>query len=104
MTRFVLPHLLPAGFHVRDVQGIGVRLSHLAQKAPALKWLAVGMLIMACAILFMHRNSLWNHELSSLSPISATDMASDARLLADMAAPAVRYVIVVSGEKLGRAP
>lgn len=98
MTRFVLPHLLPAGFHVRDVQGIGLRLSHLAQRAPALKWLAVVMLIMACAILFMHRNSLWNHELSSLSPVSAADMAMDARLRADMGAPDVRYVVVVSGE------
>src|SRR3546814_346064 len=56
------------------------------------------MLSMACAFLFMHRNSLWNHELSSLSPISATDMALDARLRADMGAPDVRYVVVVSGE------
>jgi predicted exporter len=46
----------------------------------------------------MKRNDLWNHELSSLSPVSATNLALDARLRADMGAPDVRYVVVVSGE------
>ena len=98
MTRFVLPHLLPAGFHVRDVQSIGLRLSQLAKRAPAMKWVAIAMLITSCAILYMQRSSIWNHELSSLSPVSAAEMALDARLRADMGAPDVRYVVVVSGE------
>ncbi|HYD32980.1 MAG TPA: MMPL family transporter, partial [Methylophilaceae bacterium] len=97
MTRFVLPHLLPAGFHVRDVQSIGLRLSHLAKRAPTFKWVAIAILITACAILYMHRSDIWNHELSSLSPVSAADMALDARLRADMGAPDVRFVVVVSG-------
>ncbi|HZV63271.1 MAG TPA: MMPL family transporter [Methylophilaceae bacterium] len=98
MTRFVLPHLLPAGFHVRDVNTIGLRLSHLAQRAPSMRWIAIAMLITACVILYIHRSNIWNHELSSLSPVSAADLALDARLRADMGAPDVRYVVVVSGE------
>jgi predicted exporter len=98
MTRFVLPHLLPHGFHVRDTQSIGLRLSHLAQRAPALKWAAVAMLITSCVILYMHRSNLWNHELSSLSPVSAADLALDARLRSDMGAPDARYIVVVSAE------
>src|SRR5690606_12812261 len=97
MTRFVLPHLLPADFHIRDVTSIGLGLSRLAHKAPALKWVVVAVLAAACAVLYMSRANLWNHELASLSPISAESQALDARLRASMGAPDVRYVVVVSG-------
>jgi predicted exporter len=97
MTRFVLPHLLSADFHIRDVSGIGTSLSHLAQRAPALKSAVAALLIASCAILYMHRDNLWNHELASLSPVSAASQALDARLRASMGAPDVRYVVVASG-------
>lgn len=97
MTRFVLPHLLPADFRIRDVKGIGLSLSRLAQRAPILRWGIAGLLIAACAILFIQRTNLWNHELAALSPVSAASQALDARLRADMGAPDVRYVVVVSG-------
>lgn len=97
MTRFVLPHLLPVGFHIRDVTGIGTRLSHLAQRAPILKGGVAVLLLASCVILFIHRNNLWNHELASLSPVSPASQALDARLRASMGAPDVRYVVVASG-------
>lgn len=97
MTRFVLPHLLPADFRIRDVKGIGLSLSRLAQRAPILRWGVAVLLIAACAILYIHRTNLWNHELAALSPVSAASQALDARLRANMGAPDVRYVVVVSG-------
>lgn len=96
VTRFVLPHLLPENFRVRDVSAIGKRLAALARRAPALRLPLIVLALAACAIVFQHRATLWNPELSSLSPVSAADQAIDARLRADMGAPDVRSMVVVS--------
>jgi len=97
VTRFVLPHLLPEKFRIRDVAPIGVGLSRLAQRAAALRWPAAILLLVACAILIQNRGSLLNDQISSLSPVSQADVALDERLRADMGAPDVRYLVVVSG-------
>jgi predicted exporter len=98
VTRFVLPHLLPTNFHIHDVSAIGLILSRLGQRAAALRWVAAILLLMACAILVQHRASLWNDKISSLSPVSEADVALDESLRADMGAPDVRYLVVISGE------
>jgi len=97
VTRFVLPHLLPANFRIHDVSAIGLVLVRLVQRAAALRWAAVILLLAACAILALHRDSLWDDRISSLSPVSQADVALDTSLRADMGAPDVRYVVVVSG-------
>ncbi|BBP04381.1 membrane protein [Sulfuriferula plumbiphila] len=97
VTRFVLPHLLPVNFRIHDVSAIGVGLSRLVQRAAALRGPAAILLLVACAVLFAHRNSLWDDKISSLSPVSQADVALDASLRADMGAPDVRYLVVVSG-------
>ena len=55
------------------------------------------MLLAACAIVVDHRASLWNDKIASLSPVSQADVELDTRLRADMGAPDVRYLVVVSG-------
>ena len=97
VTRFVLPHLLPATFHIHDVTAIGRVLAHLTQRAAALRWPAAILLLAACAILVGNRASLFNDKISALSPVSQADVALDERLRADMGAPDVRYLVVVSG-------
>ncbi len=97
VTRFVLPHLLPANFRIHDVSAVGLALSHLVQRAAALRWPAAILLLAACAILVEHRASLWNDKISSLSPVSQADVALDTKLRADMGAPDVRYLVVVTG-------
>lgn len=96
VTRFVLPHLLPSNFCIHDVSTIGTSLTHLVKHATALRWPATILLLLACAILVDHRTSLWNDNISSLSPVSQADIALDASLRADMGAPDVRYLVVVS--------
>ncbi len=98
MTRYVLPHLLPADFHIRDVSAVGLKLTRLAQHAAKLRWGAMLLLVLACTILYTQRDDLWDHELAALSPVSAADQALDARLRAGMGAPDVRYMVVVSGD------
>jgi predicted exporter len=97
VTRFVLPHLLPEKFRIHDVSHIGEILSREVQRAAKLRWLAAFVLLAACTILTEHRDNLWNDKISSLSPVSASDVALDERLRADMGAPDVRYLVVVSG-------
>lgn len=97
VTRFVLPHLLSENFHIRDVSATGVVLSRLLRRAVALRRAAAMLLLVACAILVWHRADLWNDKISSLSPVSRTEVELDAKLRADAGAPDVRYLVVVSG-------
>ena len=97
VTRFVLPYLLPAKFRIHDVSAIGAVLTRWVQRAAALRWVAAAVVLAACAVLVQNRASLQNDKISSLSPVSQADVALDARLRADMGAPDVRYLVVVSG-------
>jgi len=96
VTRFVMPLLLPAGFRVRDVSALGERLSVWVRFAPRLKWAVLALMLLACVPLAIHRDKLWNHELSGLSPISLADQMQDTALRADLGAPDVRYLVVIS--------
>ena len=98
VTRFVLPHLMPENFRIHDVSVIGRMLSRQTMFATRLRGPAIMLLLLACIILFMHRNDLWNEKISSLSPVSQSDVALDAELRADIGAPDVRYMVVVSGK------
>lgn len=97
VTRFVLPHLLPENFQIRDVSATGLLLSRLLLRAAALRRAAILLLLVACAILVWHRAGLWNDRISSLSPVSRSEVELDAKLRADAGAPDVRYLVVVSG-------
>lgn len=97
MTRFVLPHLLPADFRIRDVSAAGGALARLSQEASRLRWIALLLLAVSCIVLYQHRDNLWNRELAALSPVSAADQALDTRLRAAMGAPDARYLVVVGG-------
>jgi len=51
----------------------------------------------AVVVLVLHRDTLWDDSISSLSPVSKADVALDTRLRADMGAADVRYLVVASG-------
>ena len=97
VTRFVLPHLLPENFRIHDVSSVGQVLSRWVQRATRLRWLAAALLLGSVAVLAIKHDRLWNNTIASLSPVSQADVALDARLRADMGAPDVRYLVVVSG-------
>ncbi|CAG9170651.1 hypothetical protein LMG23992_01693 [Cupriavidus laharis] len=97
VTRFVLPHLVPSTLHLRDVTPLGTRLAALVARAGRLRWLVAVVALAACAVLWVRHDSLWGRELSALSPVPAADQALDAALRADLGAPDVRYLVVLSG-------
>lgn len=98
VTRFVLPHLHRRAVAVRDLSRLGARLAAAERLAPRLRWPLAALLIGAVATLALHRGQLWSHSLSALSPVPASSQALDAALRSDVAAPDVRYLVVVSGE------
>ncbi|MHB8746899.1 MAG: MMPL family transporter [Gammaproteobacteria bacterium] len=97
VTRYVLPQLLPTNFCIHDVATIGIILSRLVQRAATLRWPAAILLLAASAILVEHRAHLWNDQIAALSPVSQADVSLDTKLRADIGAPDVRYLVLVSG-------
>jgi predicted exporter len=97
VTRFVLPWWLPRNFAIRDVTPLGRAVAALLRRVTAPRVVLGVVPVIAILILYVHRDSLWNRELSALSPVSAEDQALDGDLRADIGAPDVRYLIVASG-------
>jgi predicted exporter len=98
VTRYVLPHLLPGNFRIHDISGTGRVLQRLVARAALLRWPAILLVMACCAALLQNRNTLFNENISSLSPVSVADVALDASLRGDMGAPDVRYVVVITGK------
>jgi predicted exporter len=102
VTRYVLPALLPSNFAIRDVTPFGNRIAGLLQRmrrigrAATVLWSAAWVLL-AIAVLYHDRASLWNRELSALSPVSVEEQNYDAKLRADLGAADVRELVIVSG-------
>ncbi|SAK47863.1 exporter-like protein [Caballeronia pedi] len=96
VTRFVLPHLLPQNFVIRDVSRLGNVLTRVAAHASRLRVALAVLLLAAVAALLMQRHGLWSQELSALSPVPKASQDLDERLRADVGAPDVRYLVVVS--------
>jgi predicted exporter len=105
VTRHVLPALLPADFAIRDVAPLGVRVAAVLQPFRRLRGLnvvalGVAVALTALLVLYRHEATLWNRELSALSPISIEDQNMDARLRGDLGAADVRNLVVVAGATL----
>jgi predicted exporter len=92
----VLPELLPRDFRIRDLTAIGHAASRLLQRASggrvALMLVAIG----AAVVVGVYHHRFWSHDLAALSPVPLAAQQRDARLRADLGAPDVRYLVVVS--------
>ncbi len=98
VTRFVLPHLLPRGFAVRDLSLIGQRLTRTVARLRRLRWVLVVLVVVACSVLLLQRQHLWNTRLSALSPLSPASLALDKQLRSQIGAPDSADLVVVSGD------
>jgi predicted exporter len=102
VTRFLLPALLPANFSIRNVTPLGMRVTGLLRRAQGVKRAvllscAAALAVLALTLLYFDRTTLWNRELSALSPVSADEQRYDANLRADLGAADVRDLVIVSG-------
>ena len=97
VTRFVLPGLVPARLELGPLLRIGSALSALTTRSGAARPLLWLVPLAAGAVLYAHRDRLWNHELAALSPVPAEAQALDGALRADLGAPDVRTLVVLEG-------
>ncbi|HJS90426.1 MAG TPA: MMPL family transporter, partial [Steroidobacteraceae bacterium] len=95
-TRFVLPQLLPRGFAIRDLTPLGAAAARALSRASAERWWLAAVAIAAAVVLGLNRDRLLSHDLSALSPVPAAAQQLDGQLRADLGAPDVRYLVVVS--------
>ncbi len=105
VTRFVLPELLPGDIAIRDITPWGSRLEHLLRPVRRMSGAALwGMALAAAGIaalmLYQQRDTLWNRELSSLSPIPLSDQRYDAKLRGDLGQASALDLVVISGPDL----
>ncbi|WP_295385384.1 MMPL family transporter [uncultured Thiodictyon sp.] len=96
VTRFVLPILLPRDLRVRDVTAFGRRLQAGVERVGRLRLPVLVLFLAAGGVLLAKHDDLWNRELAALSPVSGADQALDMTMRADLGAPDVRYLVVVS--------
>jgi len=96
VTRFVLPELLPHGFRIRDLTMLGGTATRVLQKASAGRAVIAVIAIGAAVVLGVYHQRFWSHDLSVLSPVPLAAQRLDAQLRADLGAPDVRYLVVVS--------
>ncbi len=96
VTRFVLPTLLPRDLQVRDLAPFGCRLQVWVAWAGRLRGPVLVLFIAACSVLLAKHDDLWNRELAALNPVSGADQALDIAMRADLGAPDVRYLVVVT--------
>jgi predicted exporter len=96
ITRFVLPQLSGSALKMRDLAPLGRRLEKAIRAVHALRWPVIALALAAAALLFTQRDSLWNPELSALSPVSKADQLIDMGLRADIGAPDSRYLVVIN--------
>jgi predicted exporter len=96
VTRWVLPALLTRNFSTARSSIFAPALLVMVAHARALRLPALLVLAGAVLALALHRGSFWEDDLTSLSPIPASDQQLDQTLRADIGAPDVRYIAVAS--------
>jgi predicted exporter len=97
VTGYVLPHWLPASFRIVDLHGVGARLAGVLAALRRARAVLLVIPLLAALGLYLHRDALFNHELSALSPVPLAAEDLDAALRADLGAPDTRYMIVATG-------
>ena len=98
VTRLVLPQLLPATLRVADLSALGSAAARLIARARLPPVLAAAVALLCALLLYHDRERLWNRDLSALSPISSAALALDANMRADLGAPDIGNLVVVSAD------
>lgn len=95
VTRWVLPALIPSEFQPDASVPRLVPPMDRMRKAYLMPPLAV---LVATGYLILSGESLWEHDLANLSPVSREKKTVDRELRKELAAPDVRELIVITGQ------
>jgi predicted exporter len=96
VTRWILPQLLPQHFGVRSAEALAWPLFVLARGGRRPRVLLLIATAAGLTWLGVRGAALWNDDLSHLSPVAEADKRLDRELRAELGAPDVRQLVVVS--------
>jgi predicted exporter len=94
MTRFVLPHWLPDSVNIQipyTLERAALQVSSRIQSARRYMYLVSAIALVYLAV---QGNSIWQNELSALSPVSVQTQVLDATLRGDVAVPEMGYLLL----------
>jgi predicted exporter len=94
VTRFVLPHLVPAGFSAPGSGILARPLRAVVAHRARLHWPIAVAVLAAAAGLLTHRGALWDGNLANVSPIPPAAQALDQTLRHEFGVPDQRYFAV----------
>jgi predicted exporter len=94
VTRFVLPHLIPAGFAASGTTILARPVLAIIRYRRQFRPLVALMVFAGSAAILTHRGGLWDTNLADLSPIPADQQALDTRLRYELGVPDFRYFAV----------
>ena len=97
VTRFVLPGLVAARFGGTRQLSFAPALLRLVGQAHRLRIVLAVLLVAAISWIGWRGTTLWQEELTSMSPVSADDQRIDRDLRSATGAPDVRHIIVATG-------
>ena len=98
VTRWVLPELVPEGYHVKTTATLGPSVMRVLAQAHHMRIPLLVLVVAALAWLAIRGSTVWDDELSSLSPVPLPIQRLDQQMRADLGAPDVGPLIVVKGD------
>ena len=98
VTRWVLPELVPEGYHVKTAATLGPWVMRVLAQAHRMRIPLLVLVIAAVAWVAIRGSTVWDDELSSLSPVPLPIQRLDQQMRADLGAPDVGPLIVVKGD------
>jgi predicted exporter len=98
VTRWVLPELLPAGYHVKTATALGASLMRVVAHARRLRIALLFLALVSAAGLAIKGSAVWDDELSSLSPVPQPLQQLDQQMRTDLGAADVGPLIVVTAD------
>ncbi len=94
VTRWVLPPLVPKGFHVRRE---GLSVARLCETLTQARFVVPLVGVLAIGWFVWSDTSLWEQDIANLSPISTEKQTRDQVLRNELGVPDVRDLIVMEG-------
>jgi predicted exporter len=83
---------MPRRTKLRDLSGPGAVLERLFNQATRVRWLALGLVVAASAVIVAHSGHIWNRQLIALSPIPRQVQRIDMELRSGLGVSDLRYV------------
>ena len=94
VTRWLLPHIVPLGFHTRRE---GLRVAQWIDALKRARLVVPLAVVLAIGFFFWSNTPLWEQDIANLSPISTEKKERDQAFRDELGVPDVRDLIVVEG-------